>query len=153
MIGQSKEANRLLKAVYWAFIVVAGVGVFLTGSRAGVLSLAAAVLVILMTSARAGWKPTAMFLLCLGAGGYLVLHFVPEALLNRVQQGAEAHTFQVRVEYWTTAVTAWIGNPLLGCGAGSSSGIVGNVVHNTFLAVLLEHGLVGLCSTLPPLAC
>ena len=61
--GRGVKVNRLLKIAGWGIIIAAVVGVFLTGSRAGVIGLALSMGVTMLTAIRSGWKPAAMFIL------------------------------------------------------------------------------------------
>ncbi len=38
-LGPARSVNGFMKPAYWVFIVLAGCGVFYTGSRSGVLGL------------------------------------------------------------------------------------------------------------------
>ena len=143
--GRGEKTGRLLKILGLGFIVAAVIGVFLTGSRAGVIGLALTVGMTMLAAIRRGWKSAAMVALCTLMAFYLVVRYVPEGALMRVQEGTEAHSFQTRLELWGIAFQAWLKTPIEGCGAGTSPLVTGHlVIHNTFLTVLLELGLVGL---------
>jgi len=82
----------MLKIIYWGFIVAAGFGVLLTGSRTGLLGLVLSVGVLMLASARSGWKPAMMFTFCLVIVFYLIVRYVPEEVMGRYREGTEAST-------------------------------------------------------------
>jgi len=133
-----------LKPVYWGFIFVAGSAVFLTGSRSGALGLVIAVGLMLLTSRQTGWKQAMIFILCLAVISYMVIRFVPESLLARVQEVHTAKTFQDRMELWQTGLTQWTERPLQGSGSATNGGPGIEVAHNTFISILVDNGLIGL---------
>ncbi len=139
-----QKGLRVWKLAYWGFLMAAAVGVFLTGSRAGVLALVASVGVTSLALLRVGWKPAVIFTLCLGAAVYIIVHVVPENLLSRVQEGMETGTAQARFTLWEQSLQAWKENPILGIGSGATGDIGAGVSHNTFISVLTENGLIGL---------
>ena len=124
-----------------------------TGSRGGAVALVAAVLVAFVWMS---WKNKARFLAV--AGVVVVVAWgrglVADLLLNpNVQRivSNEGGLDSARRDLWAFGLDLWSENLVLGVGPGQfqvlSSGLIdasrGNVVHNTYLSVGVELGLVG----------
>ena len=63
-----------MKAAYWVYIVLAGCGVFYTGSRSGALGLCiCGIFSLVMMYGVVGWKPAAIVALCIVVIGFLVV--------------------------------------------------------------------------------
>ncbi|NLE74961.1 MAG: O-antigen ligase family protein [Actinobacteria bacterium] len=138
------------RVVYWLYIPLACVAVLLTGSRGGALGLMVCLGATLLLSGSRSWKALVLFALAAGLAIWLVPQLVPEELLERVTEGTESHTFQVRYEQWRLGLQMWSEHPFLGVGAGAfvaaavESGGLPLVAHNTFVQTLAENGLVGM---------
>ncbi len=142
---RSEKRLSPIKAAYWAFIVAASVGVWYTGSRSGVIALAVSIILMLVTVFRVvGWKPAAIFVFCVGVGGYLILQFAPGYLLARQQEGTAASSFHDRVGAWQAAVAQWANRPLQGFGSNTHGGPGLELAHNTLVSILVDNGLIGL---------
>jgi O-antigen ligase len=134
-----------MRIAYWAFIPVTGVSVLLTGSRSGAISLAVAVLVLLFFVAKVGWRARIAALLAVAALAVILPQVVPEALVRRVTEGTESAGFRARVELWQQGLDAVQKVPFTGIGAAASSddNAFGIVLHNSFISVLVETGVIG----------
>ncbi len=139
-----------LRLALWAFMVPAVAGVFLTGSRGGMLALLVVAATILVGLRRVKWTTVLMFLACAGAAWYIVPGLLSDYLRQRLTQGTEAHSYQIRLEAWRGGLEAWTECPLQGTGGGTyvndMERVIGihMVAHNTFMSLLVEDGLVGL---------
>jgi O-antigen ligase len=134
--------------MYWAFVPAALVAVLLTGSRTGLITLAVAIVLLVATLLRAGWKAKVMLVATILLGAFLVVKLVPSYLIERVTEGAQARTLGARQEYWQAGLRQWVRSPLLGYGSGTFRYAVfgplgGNVAHNIAITHLVEVGFVG----------
>jgi O-antigen ligase len=154
----------------WAAAGVAGlcgIGVLLTFSRTGLITLAIALLGGLVVASRSRGR-TALLTLLVGfvAVGYFVL-LAPPAARERITTVGSGSG---RVDLWTVAWRMVDDKPVEGVGAGnfpsqsfhyalqpgevnttylvSPTGLL-QVVHNAYLEILAELGIVGLCLFLP----
>ena len=84
-----------------------------------------------------------MFLICIGAGIYLVPRLVPETLQDRVT-GQMGHGAEGRIAVWQRSLKTWTEKPLLGGGAGTEHPAHDWTSHNTFISILVDDGLIGL---------
>jgi O-antigen ligase len=142
--------SRPLTIALWGYMLAATVGVFLTGSRGAVLSLACAIFTILVALRRVKWTTVVMFLACAVAARYIVPSLMSDYLTQRLWSGRESSSYKSRTELWVGGLTTWLGCPLQGTGAGTyriaaDEAIgVAMVAHNTYISVLVENGLIGL---------
>jgi O-antigen ligase len=149
MLYLMNTLNRGLRIAAWGYILVAGLGVLLTSSRAGLAGLAICILVNLVNFRRIGWGQAFAILSCLALGWLLLPQSVVELLTSRVEQEERTRAVEIRQELWAAGLKAWETNPLLGVGAGSyriaseREGGRRMVAHNTFINVLVENGIVG----------
>ncbi len=141
---------------FWPFyaglLPAAAIGVFLTGSRTGVLGLAVSGVASLLILRYAGVQTRFLFLLALAGLVLGIAMLVPADLLTRVttETSLKAGTLQERVASWKAGGTAWLRAPIQGTGGGTYVDITaasaigqGIVAHNVFVSVLVEKGIVG----------
>jgi O-antigen ligase len=139
-------ANRL-------YIPCALAAVLLTASRSGLLTLAVSMVFPLISvrqlSKRGRWAVTLVCVLCVGS----ILYVIGDVSVQRLSTTIEQLTggdMNGRVDIWRQGLEVFWRNPVLGAGGGSfGTAVVGKsgahvAAHNTFLGVLVEHGIVGL---------
>jgi len=149
LAARTSAKHKLLRNIYWAFIPTAGLSIFLTGSRGGVVALAIVVVMTMWAMRLGGWKAIVLFLLVVGAGAYYVPRILPSDLKERVTS-TEVGTLAVRFNLWNAGITVWSERPLIGVGSGAfitaTEGIANRpgVAHNTCIAILTENGAIGL---------
>jgi O-antigen ligase len=148
--------------------VMCYVGIILTGSRGGYLSVVASLLVFVLLSvrllraagstlqARIGVTAFVVALLACLAAFFLIQE--SDYLSNRAKNVADREN--VRLEYWKAALPQWKLNPLIGTGSRTylfygrkfrtdKVQFDAVYVHNDYLQLLSEYGVVGLATFLP----
>jgi O-antigen ligase len=160
--GFAAERDLLVRWLLLSAMAVSGLAILFTLSRGGYLALGAMLLIAL--AAAGSMRPTA-FVLVLGisalALGYFTFAASPEArerITHITSEGGAGRT-----DIWSVAVAAAADRPLVGVGAGnfpSVEPVYGasarlnlpnvevvvdrpHVVHNTFLEMVVELGLIG----------
>lgn len=139
-----------LRFVYWAIIPVSLVGVLLTGSRTGAVTMIISLGMAFILAASTSWKSIFAVVSLMAVSVWAIQAIVPTSLIMRVQEGRDAETFIIRAEQWKAGFDAWREIPILGVGAGAYAaavapkGGVPMVAHNTFIEVLVDNGLVGI---------
>ncbi len=141
--------NPILRLCCWPLVPLATLGIVLTGSRGGTIALVTAVSVLVFSLRRATWAFRIMFVAAGLLGAALVTRLAPEKTIERVTEGTESHTFQLRQLIWAAALERWGESPITGWGTGTFRVAVwgaggGYIAHNAFLTILVETGLVGL---------
>jgi O-antigen ligase len=138
-------ANRL-------YLMAGVVGILLTGSRGALLAMIVALLVVplTLTQVRRGVRVAAIVLAIAAAA--VAVNFVPEKAFERLGttgseiQGGDLNS---RLRIWKGGLATVPNAPFRGHGPGGwypAVGLqIGNVApHNTWLAILVEEGLIGL---------
>ncbi len=146
--------RKLYKVLSIVFCLTIAYYVLLTGSRSGLFAL----LLICLSSMNTSWRTRLSIgipaLIVLLVAFPLIAPYVPEGVLNRFSitalTGQEAES-ATRLIIWEKALSALQGKELLfGYGTGSSQTVIGNAlgrgdaaIHNHYLAMLVEFGLIG----------
>lgn len=141
--------SKALRVFYWCFVPAAALGIFLTGSRSGVLCLIAAATMSAFFSRYRGWKMVVLVAACILCGVFLVQKLVATKVLERIEEGTQSHTFQLRKELWQAGWERWKKDPVTGIGAAGFRREItveyhpDLVAHNAFVGVLVDMGAVG----------
>lgn len=131
-------------------------GMTLTASRAGFLALAVVLALIPLTISRMSTRGKILVALATGTCALVLTALsgalaAPLARLGTTGTELESGTLSDRTTLWGIAWRIFGEEPLLGVGAGSARTIIGGQfsdargVHNTYLSVAAELGVVGLC--------
>ncbi|HWN18342.1 MAG TPA: O-antigen ligase family protein [Gemmatimonadales bacterium] len=141
--------QRWLNRAYFAF---GGVAILLTGSRGAMLATIVALSVVpwTLTHLRRGVRIAAIVFIA--GAGVAALTFVPATTFERLgTTGTEISegNLNSRVQIWKTGLTVVPERPLHGFGpAGWRTAVTARLgvkgAHNTFLAILVDAGLIGL---------
>ena len=141
-----------MQFVYWLQVALCTTAVLLTGSRAAVVTLATALIIVPVLAAR--WSRVqrlsalAVFLIAAVGSAYIVPRSEWTRLMgisHEVQEGTLSH----RTQIWAAGMEVFRENPLVGVGAaGFQDAIITKldvpyVAHNTFISVLVELGVIG----------
>ena len=78
----------------------------------------------------------------------LVLYYLFQSLtMFQRMTGFESYGSDVRMRLWAAGINGFINNPLIGSGIGAASqyswSLVGKAVHNSFIELLADQGLLG----------
>lgn len=152
--AKREKAKKIVSLLFCVAVVVC---IILTGSRSGLIALIAIIVLSINTS----WKirlyigvPTMLLLVIVFP---ILMEQLPKELIERFSlsaftgQTAESGT---RLLIWNRALSALKGFKwVFGVGIGASQTVVGNllgkgydaVIHNHFIAMLVECGIVGFC--------
>jgi O-antigen ligase len=127
--------------------------VMLTASRGGAVAVGASLMFLVFIwrglPRRRKFKYVGLGLVC-GTLLFLMWTNLSVRRLATFVEQVSSRDLNGRVDVWEVAVAAFQANPVFGVGSGSFSTAVGGsrgmsrAVHNTFLGVLVEQGLVGL---------
>jgi O-antigen ligase len=111
-------------------------------------AVAPAILYMLWTSSRLKLISRILLLAALIAIALTLLPHLPQSALGRLETvGTSIASGDLggRVNLWRMAMAEFLTHPLVGIGSGafSSATIAGTYVHNTFLSILTETGMIG----------
>jgi O-antigen ligase len=148
------QTRRRVRWLYIAHLLLAGVTILLTASRGAMLALIVALSIVPATAALLTpreWRIVSVGALLMAAVALIV---VPESAgrrLSTIPDELMGGELSGRSSIWVAGVEMFRDHPFVGVGAGAylhsvkSSVAVPNVAHNTFLSVVAELGIVGLC--------
>lgn len=148
--------SNIFGVVCFVLMVIA---VMLTGSRGGIIALVVGIAVYIYSKSNKKTRPIVIlcFLVGIIVAFILAKKLLPAELFNRLFEISEYGSGSGRMAHWVAAVKKILDNPLFGFGAASYFGFFSQVqggefaMHNTFLAVLFEIGLVGLVVFMIPI--
>jgi len=141
-------------AIALAFIY----GILQTGSRGALLSLVLTAVLVAFVKAekKVRFKVLAGALASLVVVYILISSFLPEELINRLFNAETYADGSGRIRIWTAAMQEILRNPFFGNGISSHYAYFNEVLgvdtamHNAYLCVLFEVGVVGLLAFVIP---
>ncbi|MGN0451588.1 MAG: O-antigen ligase family protein [Acutalibacteraceae bacterium] len=144
----NSEKNRLL---YGIALLVNAYATLKTGSRTGLLTLAVVALALLLTSLRkkgfSAWKGIVLGVLAFVALYYIVKAYLPQNTFERLFEFVTYEGGSNRDLLWENALELYKQdlNPIFGAGWGAYFAYNGiyKVVHNTYLGMLCDVGIIG----------
>lgn len=147
-----QQPHWLWRALALAYFPAAILTILLTGSRTGAVVLAVGLLAFVPLVWRSGWIGKTAAALLLVAGVIAVANVVPHKTIERIfSTGKEVSsgTLNERSVIWGHAYEEWAEQPWHGHGIGSFRRVINphNVdytAHNSFVAIAVEQGVVGL---------
>ncbi len=142
----------VLRWVARGYIPVGVLAILLTGSRSALIAAAVGLVMVPLTlgQVRVGVKVAAIVALFVAA--YVAVTVVPTttwARLGTVQSEIASGTMNTRTMIWKAGVQAFPEHPITGHGPAMFRWAIRPITgytmraHNTFLGVLVEHGLIG----------
>jgi len=147
------ESNRLFRWLYLGYMPAAVLSILLSASRGPFVAMGIALLIVLWTYPRLRLLPKALVLAAAIAGAIAVPALVPEESFARLQRGVDEvqeGTLEGRGQIWRAGTEVFREHSVLGVGVGAFRASVENrlgrawAAHNTFLAVAVESGIIGL---------
>lgn len=144
-----KWGAYLLQWVNFIYFPVALTAIALTATRFGVIMAVPACLYGLLVLARSYRKLALVVLVILVAALGFLSTFVPASSFARLAEIGDSirnGDLTGRVSLWRTAQTVWEDHPIVGIGSDAFPSVnrSGRAVHNTYLVVLVETGIIGL---------
>ncbi|MGH2709524.1 MAG: O-antigen ligase family protein, partial [Actinomycetota bacterium] len=142
----------ILRWICRAYLPLGLVGIGLTGSRGGIVVAAIALMIVPMTMTRLSPGKIAAAVIALVASGAIAVANIPETTLQRLGSTGsemEAGTLNGRMLIWKAGVEALTKKPVFGYGTGGFERAIrpvlgyGRDAHNSYLAVLVEQGMLG----------
>ena len=140
--------HRIGRLVNLAYLPAGTFAIVLTGSRTSLFAVVPTIVYILWSFPRLKLTSRILILAGLIAGALVLLPYLPQSTLERlgtVGTSIASGDLGGRVNLWRMAMAEFLTHPLMGIGSGafSSATIAGTYVHNTFLSILAETGMIG----------
>lgn len=155
-VWKKYKTTPIANIIYAAFFIVQVVAIVLTGSRGGMLSFLVGVIVYCLVKSKKNKRYIIGLVLGIFVGFIIAKQFMPEGLFNRIFAIENYTTGTGRTTIWSNALNKLLSSPLFGFGIASYHSFFeecfggATAMHNSFLAVLFEVGVVGFtCFMLP----
>jgi O-antigen ligase len=136
----------ILRWLCRAYLPLAVVAIGLTASRGALLATIVALLIVPATMSRLSPGKIAGGILLLFAMGAVAVTYIPATSWKRwgtTRSQVESGTMNTRLITWKAGLRAFTWRPLLGYGTSGFNWAVHSQPHNSYLAVLVEQGIVG----------
>jgi O-antigen ligase len=147
------ESNRGLRWLYLGYMPAAVLSILLSASRGPFVAMGIALLIVLWTYPRLRLLPKALVFAAAIAGAFAVPAVVPGESFARLRRGVDEvqeGTLEGRGQIWQAGIEVFREHSVVGVGVGAFRRSVENrlgrawAAHNTFLAVAVESGVIGL---------
>jgi O-antigen ligase len=136
----------LQRAVNFLYIPLSIFAIVLTGSRTSIIAVIPFTIFLIGTQ-RIKIERKLLIFMAIFVSVLIFLPLVPQAVIHRigtVGQSIAAADMGGRVTMWRKSIEVIANHPILGLGSGAVDRMIGGAVHNTFLSITAETGIVGL---------
>ena len=144
----SNPKAYILRWINYLYIPVSVVAILLTGSRTSLFALIPALLFIFGSFKKISFQTKLFIFVLLFSLFFVTQDLIPASTLERLFAGTVTEistlNFNGRRNIWLNSIEIIQVSPIVGIGAGVGQSEVGASIHNTFISVLLELGVVGL---------
>jgi len=149
----TQHEHWLPKYLNLAAVPVVFYGIFLTGTRTGLVTGMLGVLYWAFTQRKASFHLKMIYIGVAIGLGVAVISLAPKASVDRIfsiGKALQSGDLNSRETIWQHSIDSWKEEPLLGGGTGSLGHSLNRFhvkyasAHNSYIQLLTEHGLVGL---------
>ena len=146
--------NKLAKLLNVAFIPIIFYGIFLTGTRTGLVTGMIGIMYLAFTQRKASFNLKLIYFGGVISLAVAVVSLAPKASVERIfslGKSLQSGDLNYREVIWQHSISAWGDNPVLGNGTGSLGNVLNSYhvefkwAHNSYVQILTENGLIGLC--------
>lgn len=152
VVLNGKALSKIFNVMMVAICLVNAYAILLTGSRGGLMSLMILILAAILLSGRSEKSipkklaKNFVFLGLFGLSLYIIANnYLPADSFKRMFDFTSYLGGSGRMDIWENVLPIFLNSPVFGGGWGSYWGYNGyyTAVHNTFLSVLTDSGIVG----------
>jgi len=143
--GPSKKGT-ILKLINLAYVPLAIYSIVLTGSRTSLIAIIPFGLFMVGTQQNKLDRKILVFVIFL-VSLLLLFPFIPQSVINRlgtIGNSIGEGDLGGRLNLWREGIAVLAQHPILGIGSGAMISSIGSAVHNTFISIAAETGLIGL---------
>jgi len=142
----------LLRWLCRGFLPLGLVAIGLSGSRGGLVAAVVGLTIVPLTMSKLSPGKIVAAIVLLMASGAIAIASIPHSTLQRLsttKAEMEGGDLNGRLEIWKAGIEALLQRPVAGYGTGGFDRAVrpflgaGRAAHNSYLAVVVEQGLVG----------
>jgi len=144
----ARRTNWKTKWLARGYLILGTLAIILTSSRGGLMVMAIAMSALPLYFVRQTPAAKVLMVLVLTCAGFVAWHYVPQQSWDRLStigSSIVAGNLNGRELLWQSGLRTFSDNFLVGVGAGAfmSAARSALTAHNTFLAILVEQGLLG----------
>lgn len=145
--------NKLARLLNVLFIPWIFYGIFLTGTRTGLVTGMIGIMYLAFTQRKASFNLKMIYVGLAISLAVAVVSLAPKASVERIfslGKSLKSGDLNYREVIWQHSFSAWSDNPILGNGTGSLGNVLNSYhvefkwAHNAYIQMLTENGLVGL---------
>jgi O-antigen ligase len=136
----------LLRWLCRGYVPMGVLAIGLTASRGAMIAMIVALLIIPAAMTRLSPVKMVGTILVLAVVGTVAVSYIPETTWKRwstTKSEVETGTMNSRLNTWRVAVRVFTFKPILGYGTSGFNWAVKGQSHNSYLAILIEQGVVG----------
>lgn len=140
------QKGTILKLINLAYVPLAIYSIVLTGSRTSLIAIIPFGLFMVGTQQNKLDRKILVFVIFL-VSSLLLFPFIPQSVINRlgtIGNSIGEGDLGGRLNLWREGIAVLAQHPLLGIGSGAMISSIGSAVHNTFISIAAETGLIGL---------
>jgi hypothetical protein len=154
----TKRLDWISTCVARAYLLVGPMAIVLTSSRSGAVVMTLAILALPLFLKRQTMQAKVITATVVACAAWVAWNYAPQQSWNRLStlfSSLRAGDLNFRDTIWRNGLRAFGGHCLAGVGAGAfeTGAGINFSAHNTFLAVLVEQGLIGFGVFLVILGC
>lgn len=148
-----KKQKVYVRIIYIGILLLCAYFLLLTGSRAGMIAIIIGVFITLLQGFRNKNKWVVISTLVIIVAVYFGLNYLPSHIVNRIFNflgyKSVATVQGDRIDIWKHVLELFVRSPLIGYGGGNAGNALkefygyAKAVHNSYLSVLCELGLLG----------
>ena len=145
--------NRFAKLINVVFIPIIFYGIFLTGTRTGLVTGMIGIMYLAFTQRKVSFNLKMIYFGGVISLAVAVVSLAPKASVERIfslGKSLQSGDLNYREVIWQHSISAWGDNPILGNGTGSLGNVLNSYhvefkwAHNSYVQILTENGLIGL---------
>jgi O-antigen ligase len=144
-VAEHSKKGTMLKLINIVYVPLAIYSIILTGSRTSLIAIIPFGLFIIGTQQITLGRKILVFVILLVA--LLALFpYIPDSVINRlgtIGSSIGEGDLGGRLQLWREAIVVLAQHPVLGIGGGAIVSNIGSAVHNTFISIAAETGIVG----------
>ena len=140
------ERRVLFRWLCRGYVPLGVLAIGLTASRGAMIAMIVALLIIPAAMTRLSPAKMIGTILVLAVVGTVAISYIPETTWKRwstTKSEVETGTMNSRLNTWRVAVRVFTWKPILGYGTSGFNWAVKGQSHNSYLAILIEQGVVG----------
>lgn len=143
--ARHNKLGAVLKILNLCYIPLAIFAILLTGSRTSLIAVIPFG-VFLIGAGQIKFDKKILIFVTLLISLLVLFPFIPSNIIDRlgtIDDSIGAGDLGGRLDLWREAIVVLANHPVLGVGGGAIDEVIGSAVHNTFISVAADTGVIG----------